>query len=223
MIIYLFSVSDIVTMMFWSRPVNGGWEAMKNQNLSRLCAFKKSFSTPNSSQTLSNTILLYCIWKMTSNTTPTLVQFAWMKLSQFHRQMMNVLLQDGARKFWRVKNINFLNFEQKFKLLLFIVHLGNALMQYTAVAPLPQADCQSKLEASKIGYTNSLICGVTQQDACQVDIGSALACANRSGRYTLKGVYASETSCGEPNQVVAYTKTDLQWIRGILRSARPTY
>lgn len=96
-------------------------------------------------------------------------------------------------------------------------------MQHTSVSPLPQSDCQSKLEASRLGYTNSLICGVTQQDACEVDVGSALACADRSGRYTLKGVYSSETGCGEPNQVVAYTKTDLQWVRDILRSATPTY
>lgn len=96
-------------------------------------------------------------------------------------------------------------------------------MQHTAVQALSQNDCQSKLSASRLGFTNSLICGVTQQDACEVDVGSALACTDRSGRYTLKGVYSSETSCGEPDQVVAYTKVDLQWIRDILRSARPQY
>lgn len=105
----------------------------------------------------------------------------------------------------------------------FSVHLGNALMQHTQVSPLSQNDCQSKLSASRLGYKDSLLCGVTQQDACQVDIGSALACADRSGRYHLKGVYSSETNCGESNQVVAYTKTDLQWIRDFLKSVRPTY
>lgn len=97
-------------------------------------------------------------------------------------------------------------------------------MQHTRVSVLPQSDCQSRLDASRLGYKNSLVCGVTQQDACQVDVGSALACADRSGRYSLKGVYSSETGCNEPNQVVAYTKTDLQWINDFLRnSARPRY
>lgn len=95
-------------------------------------------------------------------------------------------------------------------------------MQHTAVSVLPQSDCQSQLQGSRLSYTDSLVCGVTQQDACEVDIGSALACADRSGRYTLKGVYSSETGCNQPNQIVAYTRTDVQWIRDVLRStARP--
>ena len=78
---------------------------------------------------------------------------------------------------------------------------------------LPQADCQAKLQASSLGYYDSLICGISQADSCQVDVGSALACADRSGRYSLKGVYSAETDCNSPNQVVAFTHTDLQWIR----------
>lgn len=97
-------------------------------------------------------------------------------------------------------------------------------MQHTSVSVLPQADCKSKIEASQLGYTNSLVCGVTQYDACEVDVGSALACADRSGRYTLKGVYSTETGCNVQNQVVAYTRTDLQWVRSILRnSARAAF
>lgn len=103
-----------------------------------------------------------------------------------------------------------------------LVHLGNALMQHTAVSVLSQNDCQSQLQGSRLGFTDSLVCGVTQQDACEVDIGSALACADNSGRYHLKGVYSSETGCKEANQVVAYTQTDVQWIRDVLRNtARP--
>lgn len=105
----------------------------------------------------------------------------------------------------------------------FKVHLGNALMQHTRVSVLPQADCQSQLGASRLGYTDSLVCGVTQQDACEVDVGSALACADRSGRYSLKGVYSTETGCGEQNQVVAYTRTDLQWINDFLRNSARQY
>ncbi|CRK90423.1 CLUMA_CG004152, isoform A [Clunio marinus] len=98
------------------------------------------------------------------------------------------------------------------------IHLGNALMQHTQVSVLPQDECQSRLESSQLEFKSSLVCGVTQQDACQVDPGSALACADSSGRYHLKGVYSTETGCNNPNQVVAYTRTDLQWVREILRN-----
>lgn len=103
-----------------------------------------------------------------------------------------------------------------------LVHLGNALMQHTPVSVLAENDCHSRLQGSRLSYTDSFVCGVTQQNACEVDIGSALACADSSGRYTLKGVYSSETACNDPNQVVAYTRTDVQWIRDVLRNtARP--
>lgn len=91
-------------------------------------------------------------------------------------------------------------------------------MQYTRVSVLPQADCQAQLQSSRLSYTDSLVCGATQEDACEVDSGSALACADSSGRYTLKGVYSTETGCNEPNQVVAYTRIDLQWVRETLRN-----
>lgn len=91
-------------------------------------------------------------------------------------------------------------------------------MQHVNVSVLPQADCQSRLEQTKLGQSNSVVCGVTQYDACQVDNGSALACADRSGRYLLKGVYSTETDCENPNQIVAFTRTDLPWIREVLRN-----
>lgn len=88
-------------------------------------------------------------------------------------------------------------------------------MHSVPISVLPQADCQSKLQASRIGYSSSLLCGISQADSCQVDIGSALACADRSGRYSLKGVYATETECNSPNQVVAFTRADIQWIKSV--------
>lgn len=96
-------------------------------------------------------------------------------------------------------------------------------MQHTPVSALPDSECQARLQSTHLGYTNSLICGITQQDACEVDSGSALACADRSGRYTLKGVYSAETGCNESNQVVAYTRTDLQWIRSFLQRPATNY
>lgn len=96
-------------------------------------------------------------------------------------------------------------------------------MQHTRVSVLSPADCQSRLDASRLGFQSSNVCGVTEQDACQVDPGSALACADNSGRYSLKGVYSADTGCNEPNQVVAYTRTDLQWIRDFLRNSARAY
>jgi hypothetical protein len=103
------------------------------------------------------------------------------------------------------------------------VHLGNALMQHTPVSILNEDECRIRLDGSNIGYKNSDTCGTSQQNACEVDNGSALACANRSGRYNLKGVYSTETSCTESNQVIAFTKIDLQWIRSFLSSSTRTY
>lgn len=91
-------------------------------------------------------------------------------------------------------------------------------MQHVKVSVLPQADCQSRLQSSKLGQSNSVLCGVTQYDACQVDNGSALACADVSGQYVLKGVYSTETDCENPNQIVAFTRVDLQWIKEVLRN-----
>lgn len=90
-------------------------------------------------------------------------------------------------------------------------------MQHVSVSILPQTDCKARLE-SKLGQSNSVVCGVTQYDSCQVDNGSALACTDRSGRYVLKGVYSTETDCENPNQIVAFTRADLQWIREVLRN-----
>ncbi|XP_070506549.1 inactive serine protease scarface-like isoform X2 [Chironomus tepperi] len=98
------------------------------------------------------------------------------------------------------------------------VHLGNALMQHVQVSVLPQADCQAQLQSTKLGYSNSVLCGVTQYDACQVDNGSALACTDGSGSYVLKGIYSTETACENPNQIVAFTRTDLQWITSVIRN-----
>lgn len=86
-------------------------------------------------------------------------------------------------------------------------------MQQVSVSVLSDAECRASLSGSRLSYADSTICGVPKLDSCQVDVGSALACADSSGRYVLKGVYSSETNCNSPNQITAFTKPDLQWIR----------
>lgn len=89
-------------------------------------------------------------------------------------------------------------------------------MHQTPVSILSPSECQSNVN----GYNSeSSLCGKTQDDACQCDIGSALACSNGNGKYTLRGVYATENQCGAgSNQIVTFTKMDVQWIRAAMQS-----
>jgi hypothetical protein len=96
-------------------------------------------------------------------------------------------------------------------------------MQQVSISPLTQSECQAQLTNSRLGYSDSTICGVPELDSCQVDVGSALACPDRNGRYFLKGVYSSETGCSSQNQIVAFTKPDLQWIKELKDKYRPQY
>jgi hypothetical protein len=104
------------------------------------------------------------------------------------------------------------------------IHLADALMQQVSISTLSQAECQAQLANSRVAYSNSIICGVPSLDSCQVDVGSALACPDQNGRYILKGVYSTETGCNSnPNQIVAFSKADLQWIKELKYKYRPTY
>lgn len=65
-----------------------------------------------------------------------------------------------------------------------------------------------------------MICGQTEQDVCEVDPGSALACADASGRYVFKGVLSADTGC---NALAVYNRADVAWMKSFLASARPRY
>lgn len=93
-------------------------------------------------------------------------------------------------------------------------------MQHTPVSPLSEGECQSRLTSAQVNFVESVVCGTPQYDVCQVDPGSALACADASGRYVFKGVLSADTGC---NQLAVYNKADLQWIKSFLGSARPRY
>lgn len=49
-----------------------------------------------------------------------------------------------------------------------------------------------------------------------MDYGSALACADSSGRYTLSGVFAWDTGCKDPAQIGGYVAPDVEWINQVL-------
>jgi Trypsin len=92
------------------------------------------------------------------------------------------------------------------------VHISNALMHQSPCTIMPQSTCESAL--SGYGFNpDSSYCGQTQDDACNLDAGSALACDDGNGNYFLKGVYSSETECASPSQLVTFAKTDFSWVK----------
>ncbi|XP_055541224.1 uncharacterized protein LOC129727421 isoform X2 [Wyeomyia smithii] len=97
------------------------------------------------------------------------------------------------------------------------IHIGNALMHYMPISLLSESESQRQLTAN--GFTpESHVCGRPTADACDADIGSALACADTSGTYYLKGIYSSDNGCGRPDQIVSFTNIDVQWIKQALKN-----
>lgn len=88
-------------------------------------------------------------------------------------------------------------------------HYAGALPHYMPINLLSDTECQSN-GFSPIGST----CGKPQYDACDVDMGSALVCTRGDGKYLMKGLYSSETTCGaSPNQLITFTKMDVPWLK----------
>lgn len=88
-------------------------------------------------------------------------------------------------------------------------------MHQIPIAPLGQGDCSAALP----GFNpNTAVCGRPQVDACQTDVGSALACHNGNNQYLLKGIYSTENECGSPSQIVTFGKVDVDWIKETMQS-----
>lgn len=52
----------------------------------------------------------------------------------------------------------------------------------------------------------------------QVDHGSALACTNGDGHYTLAGIFSFDTGCKDQDQIGGYILPDKEWIDTCLKS-----
>ncbi|ETN57829.1 scarface [Anopheles darlingi] len=99
------------------------------------------------------------------------------------------------------------------------IHIQNALMQQMSISLLSEAESQSQLLAN--GFApESHICGRPSADACEVDVGSALACADTSGTYYLKGVYSADNGCNRADQIVSFSNIDVQWIKQALKNPK---
>lgn len=86
-----------------------------------------------------------------------------------------------------------------------------------AINPLSSSECQATLNSYN---PNLAVCGRAQGNPCDVDVGSALACTRGNGRYLLKGIYSGQSGCG-PNQVMSFTKMDVNFIRGHAEKSLP--
>lgn len=88
-------------------------------------------------------------------------------------------------------------------------------MHHIPINPLAQSECQASVEGHN---PSTACCGRPQADACQLDPGSALACDNGNGKYTLKGIYSAETECASPSTVITFAKMDVPWIKSTMNS-----
>ncbi|SPP75957.1 blast:Serine proteinase stubble [Drosophila guanche] len=81
------------------------------------------------------------------------------------------------------------------------IHEEGAIMHVTDTSSQGRSEC---------GADATSVCSATKFDACQFDLGSALACGSGSN-VRLKGVFSAENSCGD-GQTVRFAKPDIKWI-----------
>lgn len=102
--------------------------------------------------------------------------------------------------------------------MLYTDHAADALMHQIPIQPLELGECTAALP----GFNpNTAVCGRPQVDACQTDVGSALACHNGNNQYLLKGIYSTENQCNSPAQIVTFGKVDVDWIKATMEA--PNY
>ncbi|KAF2905805.1 hypothetical protein ILUMI_00373 [Ignelater luminosus] len=97
------------------------------------------------------------------------------------------------------------------------VHLRDAIMRSIDVNILDNNQCSNTLN-SKYQHVlqhyspENTICAYSSKDQCKVDYGSALACSNGNGQYTLAGIFSWDTGCKDETQIGAYCPPDVEWI-----------
>lgn len=86
-----------------------------------------------------------------------------------------------------------------------LAHYAGAIMHMIDVDLLSHDVCQNRvLDAeSNINIAQNVICGKARNDnnMCQADIGSPLACYDGNGAYHIAGIYSQDTGCLPTNQV----------------------
>ncbi|XP_050466888.1 uncharacterized protein LOC126859535 [Cataglyphis hispanica] len=99
-------------------------------------------------------------------------------------------------------------------------HYAGAIMHMVDVDLLSHDVCQNRvLDAeSHINIAQNVICGKARNDnnMCQADIGSPLACYDGNGAYHIAGIYSQDTGCLPTNQVATFSPIDVPWVKQIM-------
>ncbi|XP_060533201.1 serine protease filzig isoform X2 [Cylas formicarius] len=100
------------------------------------------------------------------------------------------------------------------------LHARGAIMHRIELNVMDNRQCREMLGKyfpdSVAHYNPNTLCGFSDVDQCRVDYGSALACADDSGRYTLSGIYTWDTGCKQQGQIGGYVAPDVEWIEFVL-------
>ncbi|KAG5875826.1 hypothetical protein JTB14_017257 [Gonioctena quinquepunctata] len=100
------------------------------------------------------------------------------------------------------------------------LHAKGAIMHHIDVKIMDNQQCQQTLaerfQDSVQNYSPNTLCGYSDISQCRVDYGSALACANEQGQYTLSGIFSWDTGCKQEGQIGGYIAPDVEWIEGTL-------
>lgn len=90
-----------------------------------------------------------------------------------------------------------------------LAHYAGAIMHMVDVDLLSHDVCQNRVlgAESHINIAHNVICGKARNDnnMCQADIGSPLACYDGNGAYHIAGIYSQDTGCLPTNQVCIIT------------------
>nr|XP_023020675.1 mediator of DNA damage checkpoint protein 1-like [Leptinotarsa decemlineata] len=100
------------------------------------------------------------------------------------------------------------------------LHAKGAIMHHIDVKIMDPQQCQQTLserfQDSVQHYSSNTLCGYSDIDQCKVDYGSALACANDQGQYSLSGIFSWDTGCKQEGQIGGYVAPDVEWIQRTL-------
>ncbi|XP_072755992.1 uncharacterized protein Scaf isoform X2 [Anoplolepis gracilipes] len=99
-------------------------------------------------------------------------------------------------------------------------HYAGAIMHMVDVDLLSYDVCQNRIldAESQINIAHNVICGKARNEnnMCQADLGSPLACYDGNGAYHIAGIYSQDTGCLPTNQVVAFSPIDVPWVKQIM-------
>ncbi|XP_066586122.1 uncharacterized protein [Prorops nasuta] len=106
------------------------------------------------------------------------------------------------------------------------LHAAGAIMRGIDVDVLSYDTCQERLASAKsqLNIDSSVICTKAHKqnnNMCQVEPGSPLACDRGNGVYELVGVYSQDTGCLPTNQIAVFAPLEMTWMQTSLTTLSP--